>query len=1004
MGVPIPQPASASVDSASGAQVINGSLLFNGSNQYLSRNFGTGGDRRRWTWSAWVKRHTFGASNYGLFSYDPGGNGSFIRFSDDGGGDTLRWYSDYNSRSLVTEGQFRDPSSWYHIVIALDTSNGSTLGAADSYLERDRVKRYINGVEQVNNASNTFPAKNENQNLNQAGNHSIGRIQGSTYGPVSMSNVYFVDGRQLEPEEFGFTDPLSGIWRPKKFNIRDENNPNDGSTWSNGVTLGAGSFLEPASKAFDGNLLTSAAPYDTSGGGGANPSITCSFTSFGGIPFKRSVRVYRSNGQANNHTISFNGGTPVNHPWFEWFTVATGPGTLNSIQSVNNNSTNTTGIAAIEVDGYVLLDGQVNNSFYLPMENQDDFEKDKSGNGNDWTKNNFSGTETDPDVLKDSPSGAAFGGAPTSGVTTTSSAPSNYATLNPTNNINCTLSEGNLKFVTGGNNSTVWSTMPIPTSGKYCFESTFGGGDMALWLDQEARTVNRNPHTTSTALGMFMYYSTGSSDNRFQTNSVSTAMDSSFTTDTVGDVFMFEVDMNAGTVRVRKDDGSDSGLYTMPDALKAAPLFIGFSVTTTWPAVTQTLNFGQKPFKNTPSQGFLPLNTASTRPSTVISDPSIYVGVTTYQGVAGGRQQDETLSFTPDLVWVKNRSTGEDSKIYDTVRGKSGDNFVNIESNKNSSSQGESGAIQEMLPGGFYATGGGHVNSAGVPFVAYMWRAGGGNTLGSDGDEFWVDGKNYASAAAAGLDDGTLTPSAASVGTKQGFSIIQWAGVDNASPSTISHGLTNQTPRFIIVKNLTDAENWAVYHASAGATKYANLNGNSAYSASSAYWNDTAPTTTLITLNNSAQVQRVSRNYVLYAWADVPGLQKFGQYNTNGDGSGGGSENGPYVELGFRPAMILLKGNSYTSDWTWIDDRRCRVNYNDVAYRANYQYGDLGNSRGGVGSSSQPQNYAVDLLSNGFKIRSSGGSTNSGTTNTVTYAAWARSPFSDLYGGGANAR
>ena len=66
----------------------------------------------------------------------------------------------------------------------------------------------------------------------------------------------------------------------------------------------------------------------------------------------------------------------------------------------------------------------VNNSFYLPMENQDDFEKDKSGNGNDFTKNNFSGTETDPDVSKDSPSGAAFGGAPTSGVTTTSSGPS----------------------------------------------------------------------------------------------------------------------------------------------------------------------------------------------------------------------------------------------------------------------------------------------------------------------------------------------------------------------------------------------------------------------------------------------------------------------------------------------------------------------------------------------------------------------------------------------------
>ena len=65
------------------------------------------------------------------------------------------------------------------------------------------------------------------------------------------------------------------------------------------------------------------------------------------------------------------------------------------------------------------------------MDNQDDFEKDKSGEGNDWTKNNFSGTSIDPDVLKDSPSGAVFGGRAQTGITTTSSAPANYCTLNP---------------------------------------------------------------------------------------------------------------------------------------------------------------------------------------------------------------------------------------------------------------------------------------------------------------------------------------------------------------------------------------------------------------------------------------------------------------------------------------------------------------------------------------------------------------------------------------------
>ena len=107
------------------------------------------------------------------------------------------------------------------------------------------------------------------------------------------------------------------------------------------------------------------------------------------------------------------------------------------------------------------------------MENQDDFEKDKSGNGNDWTKNNFSGTETDPDVLKDSPSGAAFSGAPTSGVTTTSSAPSNYCTWNPFDNINVDLSDGTETEATdsGSNYDTVFGTQ-TSVDGKQYFEVT----------------------------------------------------------------------------------------------------------------------------------------------------------------------------------------------------------------------------------------------------------------------------------------------------------------------------------------------------------------------------------------------------------------------------------------------------------------------------------------------------------------------------------------------------
>ena len=83
--------------------------------------------------------------------------------------------------------------------------------------------------------------------------------------------------------------------------------------------------------------------------------------------------------------------------------------------------------------------------------------------------------------------------------------------------------------------------------------------------------------------------------------------------------------------------------------------------------------------------------------------------------------------------------------------------------------------------------------------------------------------------------------------------------------------------------------------------------------------------------------------------------------------------------------------------------QRCTINYNDVAVRANYSYAEIGNSRGGVGGSSQPENYAVDFLSNGFKIRASGGSLNSGT-NEVVYAAWAEAPTVNLYGAQSNAR
>ena len=142
---------------------------------------------------------------------------------------------------------------------------------------------------------------------------------------------------------------------------------NQDRTWSDGVTM-SGTVLVPATSAFDGNPNTSACPYDTAGGGGANPWIQVTFNP--GIPYTSSVKVERQNGNPTGYTVSMNGGTGVNSAFQAYTTVATGSGTLTSIRVTNNGSTNTAGISRIEVDGKVLVDkgvipvGSLNSSLY----------------------------------------------------------------------------------------------------------------------------------------------------------------------------------------------------------------------------------------------------------------------------------------------------------------------------------------------------------------------------------------------------------------------------------------------------------------------------------------------------------------------------------------------------------------------------------------------------------------------------------------------------------------
>ena len=96
------------------------------------------------------------------------------------------------------------------------------------------------------------------------------------------------------------------------------------------------------------------------------------------------------------------------------------------------------------------------------------------------------------------------------------------------------------------------------------------------------------------------------------------------------------------------------------------------------------------------------------------------------------------------------------------------------------------------------------------------------------------------------------------------------------------------------MKALTGSVGWTVGHTSIGFTKRLKLNGTDAESASANYFNDTAPTSSLITLG----ANNVSNDFIMYSWHDVPGLQKFGRYEGNNN------NDGVFVELGFRPSTV----------------------------------------------------------------------------------------------------
>ena len=438
-------------------------------------------------------------------------------------------------------------------------------------------------------------------------------------------------------------------------------------------------------------------------------------------------------------------------------------------------------------------------------------------------------------------------------------------------------------------------------------------------------------------------------------------------------------------------------------------------------ALDVQFNFGQNPYRYTPPDGYKSVCLSN------ISDPEIvrsdqYVGIATWSGAQSGSGQALRripLDFQPDFVWIKqlNQAYTTGHQLYDSVRGAGNENELDSSSDQY---MGEGnpeayGYIQKFDGvGGFTVKGGttdyDYVDKSSVNYVAWCWKAGGNKNT------FNVDDVGYASFAASPLTAGptagdgigeqtNLTVTGCSVGTKQGFSIIRYNTANFSGSGNFPHGL-DKAPQILITKQIVDisgAANWGFYYNMKGGyggsnvdqnTEWVTLNQNIATGGNgTGRWvgGEDGPFAYLgrdhIWVDQGSYANanmEVSKSSIAYMWHSVPGLQKFGTYKGNGNA------NGPFINCGFRPALVIVRRLDTANDWQITDDTRSPFNVMNKGLYANLD-------------NEQQSTDRVDYLSNGFKLRAVLNENNA-NGGTYLYMAWARTPYNNMYGGQSNAR
>lgn len=743
-----------------GGYKIERSIRFNvADTPDLVRTPSSAGNTSKYTISFWVKRSKISATQM-LIQTDITYSNLFRLYFD--GNDNFRVHQ-YNGTYVwdqTSVRRFRDPSAWYHFVLALDTTQA---------VLSNRVKVYVNGEEITEWQLVVNPAQNLATGWNAAIPQRIGREFTSTYGSYYsfggyLANFHNIDGQQLTPTDFGEFDD-NNLWQPKDFagsygtngfhlDFADNSSnaalgtdtSGNSNTWtvnnlsaisspiySNGWDTTNLNTSYGAANSFDGNTGTQTLP---------NNGTTATWTApGGGILVNSSLRIYgRLESSGGTLNFNFSDSTTLTiavNTSIQWYSVSGAAGkTLTSIVIGKDASGYEGMFRALEIDSVVLVDGTPSNT----------------------------------DSLVDTPTNGATASDTGAGGEITGC----YATWNPLDKHSAvTLANGNLDI---SQSSSGFGKANIHvSSGKWYWEQTRTdtvASVAGIALSSVAPSATYLGGVSGTAGFNFLSGAVYSSSPITKVNSSNVGAQAN------GSVAGFALDCDNGTLKLYINGVLQTANHiTFTPGTLVTPAF-GTNGTA---VAAYPTNFGQRAFAYAAPSGYKSLNTANL--SSTIADGSKYFDTKLYTSnssslsVAG-------YEFSPSFVWIKNRASAQMHGLFDVVRGANqflSSNRTNAEHTTSGSGFG-TGTFNSFDSNGFTLGDDIGQNSTNYPsgeaHVAWAWDAGSSNTT------IAVGGEN------SSVYDQSQTWSNGKDGDRSDYPVTN---VFDASLTTVGYGSVNQT-------------------------------------------------------------------------------------------------------------------------------------------------------------------------------------------------------------------